>query len=406
MANQSLSIPVWTSSKAAIDGRRLHLSQSRADLKRKLSETSINDSPIKFRKLRIEDLELQQEQLRVDKSWLDYEHEQHHMSSKEHRSAHRDTNQRIVSLGSDLWKEQEELRGYEEKMGLKPKLGPDSKGAFVHTLLSLYKDPSTVRKRSSKIQSEMKKQSVARYEASKGAKEKGQIWCCITQAYHEQEDIRAAHIVPHSLSLELADYIFGSGSGTRMDSVDNCLLIHSSVERAFDRGQFVLIPLDAKEDPILRWKIKVTDNSALKTLIFTENLEDLDDREVVFLNMNRPASRFLYYHFVVTLLRNKKSRKPGWEKFSAELPTGKPFATMGPYLRESMLLALAKMAGDLNAEEEVKLLGGEGATFVEKEKLSEVEEGEVARRAFEAHEAGSAEHDDDYDDDDDDDDDD
>ena len=68
MENKSLSIPVRTSSKAAIDDRRVHLSKSRASLKRKLSETSIDDVPIPYRKLKIEDLELQQEQLKVDKS--------------------------------------------------------------------------------------------------------------------------------------------------------------------------------------------------------------------------------------------------------------------------------------------------------------------------------------------------
>ena len=394
MENKSLSIPVRTSSRAAIDGHRLHLSKSRADLKRKLSETSIDEAPIKYRKLRIEDLELQQELLRVDKSWFDLEHELRQMSDKEHRTNHQITNQRIVSLGGDLWKEQEELRKYEEKTGLKPKLGPDSRGAFVHTLLALYKDPYKGRKRSSQIQSNMKKQSIAKYEARKGAEVEGQIWCCITQRYYSQEDVRAAHIVPYSLGPELVDYIFGSGTGTRMDTADNCLLMHEYVERAFDKGQFVLIPLDASEDPILRWKIKVTDTSALNTKVLGRRLGNFDDKEVVFLNENRPASRFLFYHFVVTLLRNKKHRKPGWEIFAAELSTGKSFATMGPYMRESMLLALAKMAGDLNAEEEAKLLGGEGETFVEKEKLSEVEEGEVARRALEAHEAGNEEDDD------------
>lgn len=119
-----------------------------------------------------------------------------------------------------------------------------------------------------------------------------------------------------------------------------------------------------------------------------ETLNDYDGKEIKFKNDNRPASRFLYYHFIVTLLRNKKNRQPGWERFSTELPTGKPFATMGRYMRESMLLTLAKNAGDLNPAEETRLLGGDGGeTFVEKEKLTEREETEVARRVFEAHEA-------------------
>lgn len=64
-------------------------------------------------------------------------------------------------------------------------------------------------------------------------------------------------------------------------------------------------------------------------------------------------------------------------------------------MRESMLLALAKVAGDLNAAEEARLLGGEGEIITEEEKLSEVEEGEVARRALKAYEVGDEEDDDD-----------
>ncbi|KAK4696428.1 hypothetical protein P7C71_g1476, partial [Lecanoromycetidae sp. Uapishka_2] len=75
---------------------------------------------------------------------------------------------------------------------------------------------------------------------------------------------------------------------------------------------------------------------------------------------------------------------------------------MGRYMRESMLLTLAKSAGDLNVDEEARLLGGEGGeTFVEKEKLTDREETEVARRVFEAHEAEDEGDDDEEDDEDD-----
>ena len=322
----------------------------------------------------------------VQKSLLDLEHEQRRMNDIEHRTRHREANKRIVSLGDDLWTEQEELKKQEEREDRVQKLGPDSRGAFVATLLALYSDPQTSKKRSSKVQSNMRSQSITKYEARKGALTKEFLWCCITRRYWSQEDVRAAHIVPQSLGPELAEYIFGSGSGLRMDTSDNCLLMHISAERSFDNGNFVLLPVDVSETPILRWRIQLTNTAAVNSPMGGETLKDLDGKEVVFINDARPASRFLYYHFVMTLLRNKKHRQPGWEKFSVELPTGKPFATMGPYMRESMLLALARMAGDLNAMEEAKLLGGEDATFVEELKLADVEETEVARRALEAHE--------------------
>ncbi len=387
MDKTSLTIPVRTSSRNAIDDNRLRLKESRAELKRKLSKVSFEREPITYRKLKMEEIDVQVEEERVHKSWLDSEYGQRQISDKDHRKEHRKTNKRIISLGSGLWTEQEELRRQEEKEGRVLKLGPDTKGAFIYALLALYKDPRGSDKRSSTLQSHMKETAIKVYEAGKDAPFKGKIWCCISQDFFDQENVRAAHIVPHALGPELVDYIFGSGSGSRLDTAANCLLIHKSVAKAFDNGNFVLLPVDASETPIRRWKVQITNLAAFNTDMGRTSLKDLDGKEVSFKNDNRPASRFLYYHFVVTLLRNKRDRQPGWENFSTELPTSKPFATMGPYMRESMLLTLAKSAGELNAMEEARLLGGEGGeTFVEEKKLADIEETEVARRVFEAYE--------------------
>lgn len=116
------------------------------------------------------------------------------------------------------------------------------------------------------------------------------------------------------------------------------------------------------------------------------SLQKLQGQEIMFLNERRPAARFLYYHFVVTLLRNQRYRQPGWERYLIDLPTKKPFANMGRYLRESMLLQLAKMAGDLDTEGEARLLREDGQeVFTDPEKLNEREETEVARRVYQAH---------------------
>ena len=262
MQKATPEIPLRTSSRAAIDEHQLRLHKSRAELKRKLSELSCEDAPIPYRKLKIEELELHREEQKVHKSWLDFEHEQRHLSDNDHRKEHWETNKRIVSLGSELWTEQEALREQEEKEGRTLKLGPDSRGAFVHTLLALYKDPHQSHKRSSHVQNQMKKASITVYEAGKGAPFDGKIWCCVSQDYFDQSDVRAAHIVPHTLGPELVDYIFGTGSGSRLDTADNCILMHRNVERAFDKGNFVLVPVNASEAPILRWRIQMTNLAA------------------------------------------------------------------------------------------------------------------------------------------------
>ena len=390
MQHEGPAIPERTSSKTAIEAQRLKLSQSRSDLKRRLSQTSFKDGLIRYQRLKVEDLELQRDEWRLKGKSLDVEFEQHLLSFDQHRKAQRDINVRIASLGDQLWKQQERLREQEEKENQVPPLGPDSNHAFVATLLALYKGPHEKRKRSKKVQTQLKRSSIATYNADQGAPQ-NELWCCVTRGYHHEPYVRASHIVPWTLDPAVVDYIFGYGSAARMDTPDNCLLLHEYIERAFDNGNLVLLPVDANERPLRRWKVQVTNDSAWNRKIFSPmTLGDLNGRELAFKNDARPGARFLYYHFVMTLLRNKTNRQPGWEKYCVQLPTGRPFATMGRYMRHSMLLALAKSAGDLSpeAEEEVRLLnGGGGLTFQEPQKLAEVEENEVARRTMQVHDS-------------------
>lgn len=223
------------------------------------------------------------------------------------------------------------------------------------------------------------------YESAKGAP-KGKLWCPISQDYFNSSQMKSAHIVPHRITPSVVDYIFGLGSGSRLNTADNCLMIHGSVEEAFDNGSFVLLPSDPTESPIKSWKVQITNLAAKDRDIGRTTLAAVDGKCLSFKSDNRPAARFLCYHFVVTLLRNKRDRQPGWEKFWAELPTGKPFATPGSYMRQSVLLTLAKSAGDLYADEEAKLLGEVGTeTFDEAQQLEEGVESEIGRRILQAH---------------------
>jgi hypothetical protein len=69
------------------------------------------------------------------------------------------------------------------------------------------------------------------------------------------------HIVPQHLGIELADYIFGLGGGSRLLTADKCLLMHRIVERSFDNGN-IIIPVAKQEELIRRWKIIFTNKAA------------------------------------------------------------------------------------------------------------------------------------------------
>jgi hypothetical protein len=70
--------------------------------------------------------------------------------------------------------------------------------------------------------------------------------------------------------------------------------------------------------------------------------KDLDGKELVFLGEKRPVSRFLYFHFVMALVRIKDLQRRNWQDVWARYHEHRPFPTPGNYMRKAMLLALAK----------------------------------------------------------------
>ena len=113
-----VSIPEPLSSNTSITSRSKSLQQSRQDLKRKLSTVSFEASPIEYTKLRIEDLSAEREEEMIHKECID--EEKQNLSNNELRKAHREANQRIISLGDTLWTQAQQLRQLEEDTGAIP----------------------------------------------------------------------------------------------------------------------------------------------------------------------------------------------------------------------------------------------------------------------------------------------
>lgn len=117
--------------------------------------------------------------------------------------------------------------------------------------------------------------------------------------------------VPRRPSPALVDYIFGLGTGSRLDTSDNCVVIHDTVERSFNNGHFVLLPMSLAELPFKTWRFRITNISAKLMDIGRESLVGIDSKSLVYKNENRPAARFLYYHFIMALLQTRPNRQPG-----------------------------------------------------------------------------------------------
>lgn len=191
MASKNITIPERISSKFVLE-KSIRLRERRSELKRKLASTSFESSPIAYQKLKIEEIETEIDEEKLNKLSLDIEHGEKKLSDNDYRKAQRNTNVRIISLGEDLWQHKRGLREEEEKSGVIPPIGPDMQGAFVHTLLTLYKDPNTSAKRSSSKQSAMRESAIQVYESRKDAPE-GKLWCPVAQDYFNAKQMKAAH---------------------------------------------------------------------------------------------------------------------------------------------------------------------------------------------------------------------
>lgn len=386
MSISGLAIPPRGSSWATFNERRIKHVASKTDLKRKLSEASLEVGTERHIGLRIDSIVLDKEELLIENERLELEKLEDCIDHRVYQRARKENNKRIISLGDDLWSEKRKLRKIQEDTGKIGLLTPDSDNAFAAALLRLYKDPKMSRKRQSAIQSTLRTDTIEAYGATPSRddpKYKGFLRCALTGEISKAIRIKAAHIVPYSLGEELACYIFGSGQGLRLNRPENCLMMHTDVEQAFDNGNITLFPMDASTRPVLRWKILLVNQDARNQLLDMKTVEtvgDLDGKEVVFLTDQRPASRFLYFHFVMSLLLCRARDNPGWEKLWLKYGKTEPWPTPGHYLRESMLAALTRCVGVVDETDFAKLV--DTHSFSSPTGLHGDEEEEIARRVI------------------------
>ncbi|MCJ1336131.1 hypothetical protein MMC09_001407 [Bachmanniomyces sp. S44760] len=125
-----------------------------------------------------------------------------------------------------------------------------------------------------------------------------------------------------------------------------------TLARYFEKGCFVIVPIQTKADKPQRLRFIVLKKDLLEHPIDEGNstFAQLHGTELEFKNDNRPALHYLYIHYVISILRARK-----WtslEEIKQRLQTdGAIWATSGPYFRRSMLRKLGRAIGDCEVEE-------------------------------------------------------
>lgn len=189
------------------------------------------------------------------------------------------------------------------------------------------------------------------------------LWCPVTGAWFDADDMQAAHLFPYMHGQEVMDTIFGKQKSPELFSPRNGLLVSKPIERYFDSGKFVIVP-DLPDRPplaeVISWvqgecrdyRVKIIDSKWEKldhtiTIYYNITWRELDGKKLQFRTNFRPAARYLYFHYCIQVLR----RAWGHNTQGGSLPVlrdeiGRPFwGTPGRYMPKNMLLALVEELG-------------------------------------------------------------
>ncbi|KAJ4401666.1 hypothetical protein N0V85_005474, partial [Neurospora sp. IMI 360204] len=253
-----------------------------------------------------------------------------YLTSTERDKLIKDAKKRLASASLHL---EEHSRLLHMENSLIPKLpGNDHGAAFSDVVHAMFKDqevPDRRKKRAGMWLRKAEDYYGGRYEMPNGVKDC--TWCHITERYVANQ--RAAHIVPYFLDDgAIPEHLFGE-MAHEVDTPTNSLLMTRYLKRWFDEYQIVIVPVDPSESPITRWKID----------IISSDIKDspIDGKELEFLNDHRPSTSFLYFRFMLTLIRIRDKQRAVWENIWARYRTTKPFGTPGRYCRDGTLMAMA-----------------------------------------------------------------
>jgi HNH endonuclease len=264
-------------------------------------------------------------------------------------SKYRTLNTRYISAGDDLWRHAKKKHRIDDP-GAVQLMPPGGGSGIAECLLILYRKSdgqgeTKLRKRPAHFRTDVESYYVGagEYHGLSG----GHMWCHISGLWEYNENVKAAHIVPFFLDMDkLTEILFGSQSES-LDKAGNALLMSNRIESWFDKYQLVVVPVDPMEVPITRWRTDVI-SSDIENTEYHKAMDgkafvgkDLDGKELAFLGEKRPVSRFLYFHFVMALVRIKDLQRRNWQDVWARYHQHRPFPTPGNYMRKVMLLALA-----------------------------------------------------------------
>jgi hypothetical protein len=188
-------------------------------------------------------------------------------------------------------------------------------------------------------------------------------WDVVAGQYLPRDNMVCAHIVPRSIANQVVNFVCGPGTADDLDTYTNALCLPKAVEKAMDNGEVIIVPVDPTEVPVKRFVLRLALSGAGDAKAYWTSptsyvrVKDLDGRELVWPNDLRPKLRFLYFRWIYSMTINHLYKKHLVVPNFDELKTKEAWMTVGPWLRKSVLLEMAKYSDCMDDEEIEKVLG-------------------------------------------------
>lgn len=184
-------------------------------------------------------------------------------------------------------------------------------------------------------------------------------WCAVLKLWNEDPlQRKAAHIIPHFMGYKGVAWQLGDkgdwGLGNaHIWSPKNGLSLATCIEEPFDKGQLVIVPKEvAAIDELQKLRLLVLDSELMNVRVPevpTRTYSDYHGKELEFKSEGRPALRYLYWHYVTSILRMIQYKPE--QRIRDRFPGKKMWPSAGSYFRKSTLKPLAKFVGEIDIEE-------------------------------------------------------
>lgn len=197
----------------------------------------------------------------------------------------------------------------------------------------------------SQYESNFQEEAITKYKAQVTDSDGNDKILCHVLGPRDPDEVFAAHIVQPRLDEGACQDYFGL-SKSELDGPSNSLLLSKEVKSLFDNHKIIIVPSPCAFGE--EWHIEVLASDILETPVTPEiKGKDLHGQCLKFdsRSYHRPRESFLYFHFIISMIRIWDEMPAGWEGVWAKYGQNNPFPGPGKYVKITLIALGASMFG-------------------------------------------------------------